>query len=200
MFTFLHAGCGWAEKKNTTKLFASENWKEIRLDIDEGVKPDIVSSITNMPDVPTESVDAIYTSHTIEHLYAHEVALALKEFLRVLKPKGHLVLTCPDIQKICALVAEDKLLETAYVSPAGPITPFDVLFGFRKQIAQGNLFMAHKSGFTKKVLYHTLLGAGFSAAVVARREQPFFDLWAVAVKSPTGEDEFNKLFALHFHE
>jgi len=73
--------------------------------------------------VATASMDAVHSSHNIEHLYAHEVAVALEEFIRVLTPEGFLVLTCPDLQSVCALVAQDKLTDAAYTSPAGPIAP-----------------------------------------------------------------------------
>ena len=43
------------------------------------------------------SVDAVFSSHNIEHLYPHEVPLALKEFMRVLKPDGFVLMTCPDL-------------------------------------------------------------------------------------------------------
>jgi predicted SAM-dependent methyltransferase len=39
-----------------------------------------------MKAVASESVDAIFSSHNIEHLYPHEVPVALAEFIRVLKP------------------------------------------------------------------------------------------------------------------
>ena len=80
------------------------------------------------------------------------------------------------------LVAQDKLLEPAYMSPAGPIAPIDILYGHRPQIAAGNLFMAHRCGFTRRVLEGTLNAAGFMAVVSVARAAPYFDLWAVALK------------------
>jgi len=66
-------------------------------------------------------------SHDVSAFYAHEVPLALKEFLRVLKPEGFLVVTCPDLQSAAKLIAEDKLLDPAYTSPAGPTSPPTIL-------------------------------------------------------------------------
>jgi hypothetical protein len=107
------------------------------------------------------------------------VPLALKEFLRVLKPKGFLVVTCPDLQSVAKLIAEDKLLDPAYTSPAGPISPIDILYGHRPQLAAGNHYMAHKCGFTLKALFGTLRANGFKAIAGGRREGPAFDLWAL---------------------
>ena len=131
MKTLLHVGCGPKRKDQTTPGFNSPNWKELRLDIDPSVQPDLLGTMTDMRTVESESVDAVFSSHNIEHLYPHEVPGALAEFLRVLKPTGFVVITCPDLQSVCAVVAQDKLTDTAYTSPAGPITPLDILFGHR---------------------------------------------------------------------
>jgi predicted SAM-dependent methyltransferase len=132
----------------------------------------------------------------IEHLYPHEVPIALKEFVRVLKPDGFAVITCPDLQSVCALIAEDKLTETAYTSSAGPIAPIDILYGYRPSLAKGNLFMAHRCGFTKKVLVQTLRAAGF-ASVAAMVRVKSFDLWAVASKSLRSREEMQALAREH---
>ncbi|WPL20233.1 class I SAM-dependent methyltransferase [Thiorhodovibrio frisius] len=141
---FLHIGCGPKHKDRTTAGFNTPDWQDIRLDIDPAVQPDILGTMTDMAAVESESMDALFSSHNIEHLYAHEVPVALAEFLRVLKPNGFAVITCPDLQSVCALVAEDKLTEPAYTAPAGPIAPIDILYGHRPSLARGNLYMAHK--------------------------------------------------------
>ena len=81
---------------------------------------------------------------------------------------------------MCQLVAADKLTETAYRSPAGPIAPIDILYGHRASLARGNLYMAHRCGFTQKVLVATLQAAGFGTIASQARGAPHFDLWAVA--------------------
>lgn len=199
MPTFLHVGCGPKRKDMTTRGFNTSDWQEIRLDIDAAVEPDVTGTMTDMTAVADGSVDAIFSSHNIEHLYPHEVPLALKEFLRVLKDDGFAVITCPDLQSVCALIAEDKLTEPAYTAPAGPITPLDILYGHRPPMARGNLYMAHRCGFTRKVLQGTLQSVGFqSVATLARGRAPFFDLWALASKSPRSEDELRELAKQHF--
>lgn len=178
----LHVGCG---PKNPAKLpaaFRAADWREVRLDINPAVQPDIVGSMTDMSMVADGAFDGVYSSHNIEHLYAHEVPAALKEFRRVLGAKGFLVVTCPDLQSVAALVAEDKLTDVAYQSPAGPISPIDMIYGHRASMARGNLFMAHRCGFTLKVLANTLAAAGF-AQVLGARERSAYALWAVATKS-----------------
>ena len=108
---FLHVGCG--PKRQAQTPFVDKPWQELRLDIDASVQPDVVGTMTEMVDVADSSVDAIFSSHNIEHLYPHKVPLALQEFRRVLKSDGFVLLTCPDLQSVCKLVAENKLTEPA---------------------------------------------------------------------------------------
>ena len=84
MKTFLHVGCG-PVKKSQIPGFKEDDWAEIRFDIDKNVNPDIEGTLTDMSQVETGSVDAIYSSHNIEHVYPHEVPIVLNEFYRVLK-------------------------------------------------------------------------------------------------------------------
>lgn len=196
--TFLHVGCGPARKDRTTRAFAGPDWTELRLDINPDVQPDILGTITDMKTVESSSVDALFSSHNIEHLYPHEVPVALAEFLRVLRPDGFAVITCPDLRSVAALIANDQLTDTAYISPAGPITPLDIVFGHRPSLASGNLYMAHHCGFTKKVLGATLLQAGFRHAATLERAAPHFDLWAIATRGPIEESALRDLATDHF--
>lgn len=197
MKTFLHVGCGPKHKDQTTRSFNSPEWHELRLDIDEDVNPDIVGTMLDMSAVADASVDAIFSSHNIEHLYPHEVPVALKEFLRVLKEDGFLVVTCPDLQSVCALIADNKLTEPTYQSPVGPIAPLDILYGHRPAMARGNLYMAHRCGFTEKVLIATLQDSGFASIASIRRAHPYFDLYAVATKRSTEEAGLRALAGEH---
>lgn len=192
----LHVGCGHDHVVGRNG-FKSAGWKEIRLDIDPDVHPDITASITDLSDVATASVDAVYSSHNIEHLYPHEVPLALHEFFRVLRDDGFLLIACPDLQTVCQYVANDRLLEPVYRTNAGfPISPVDILYGWRESLAKGNLFMAHKSGFTLKTLVQSLSKAGF-ASIAAQRQQKRFALRAIASKTHLSEDAMRGLFIAH---
>ncbi|MCJ7603952.1 MAG: methyltransferase domain-containing protein [Desulfobulbaceae bacterium] len=191
--TILHIGPG--HRKNGAKLpvaFQTPVWRETRLDIDPANEPDIVGSMLDMATVADTSVDAVYSAHNIEHVYAHEVPVVLGEFLRVLDPDGFAVITCPDLQAVCALVAEDKLTDAAYQSPAGPITPLDILYGHGAALAAGRHYMAHKCGFTLKSLTAALQSAGFKT-IAGKRRARGLDLWVVASKGPMGEAEIREL-------
>lgn len=197
--TVLHIGCGPKDKRSMPRYFHQDDWKEIRLDIDPNAKPDIISSMLDMPLVETASVDAVFSSHNLEHLYPHEVALALKEFRRVLKPNGIAVITLPDLQRVAELIAQDQLEDPAYISPAGPIAPIDILYGYRVAMEKGNLFMAHRTGFTAKTLANHIIKSGFQTATV-QRETKYFNLWAIGYVSPIDENQLkldqNAIFPL----
>jgi len=177
----LHVGCGApSPDKLPTHFFAAGEWQELRLDIDPDVAPDVVASITDMAAVPGCSVDAVWSSHNLEHLFPHEVPLALAEFRRVLKPDGFALMTMPDLQQIAELVAADRLAEPAYMSPMGPISPLDMLYGHGASLARGNAFMGHRGGFTARTLEAALRGAGFPIVRVMRDGS--YALWATAYR------------------
>ena len=179
--TVLHVGCGVHTPDKLHETFRGPGWREVRLDINPAVKPDILASITDMRDVADASFEALYSSHNLEHLHPHEVPLALAEFKRVLKPYGFALITVPDLQEVARFVAEDRAEEAILMTNKGPITPLDVLYGFRPFLANGNLFMAHNFGFTATTLRAALEGAGFLD--VAVEPDNAFNLWATASPS-----------------
>ena len=189
----LHVGCGSAELTHIPLTgFHTDNWDEVRLDADESVQPDIVGSMVKMDVVADGFADALFSSHGIEHLYWHDIPLAFAEFRRVLKEDGFVVITCPDVQAAAAMIAEDRMFEKAYDSPAGTITPFDILYSYRPFVKANPQWMAHHCGFTLSTLMATLKEAGFASIVGARRPEAF-DLWVLASKSPRTEEAMQAL-------
>lgn len=193
----LHAICGSNNKSRTTREFSSADWEEVRMDPQAEVKPDVVSSLLDMSMLEDASFDAVFTAHSLERLYAHEVGKALGNIHRVLKDDGYLIVSCADIQAACALVAEDKLLEAAYESPAGPVAPMDILYGFRPALAAGFERHACKCGFTSRALLGTLGQAGFASKWGARNPNSF-TLVAIACKQSKSEDFMKEMAVKHF--
>jgi SAM-dependent methyltransferase len=175
----LNVGCGYSPRQGLHPAFQGAEWQEVRLDIDPSVNPDVICSMIDMAPVASDSIDAIWSSHNLEHLHRHEVPVALAEFLRVLRPGGQMLLTMPDLQKIAELVANDGLEDEAYLSPSGPITPLDMIYGHSPSLAHGNEYMAHKTGFTARTLGTLLVEAGFDGVMLKREG---FALWARAHK------------------
>lgn len=190
----LNVGCGPQGRQHGFLGF--KDWQEVRLDIDPSVQPDVLGTMTDMSAVATASIDAIVSSHNIEHLYPHEVPQALAEFVRVLKDDGLLLITCPDLQSVCERVARGELASPLYNSDAGPIAALDVLYGHREAMAAGNLFMAHRCGFTLEVLANTLQACGFARTVGLVRPAAF-DLWMLASKHVLSDDAIRDLARQH---
>ena len=184
--TVLHVGCGVQKPGRLHAMFTGPKWREVRLDINPESRPDLIASITDMRIVISHSMDALYSSHNLEHLYPHEVGRALAEFRRVLKPGGLALVAVPDLQQVAALVAEDKADAVLYTSPVGPVTPLDVIYGHKAAIARGNPFMAHKTGFTASTLGKALTGAGFDQVALSR-DPKSYSLMAKAITAPSIE-------------
>lgn len=177
----VNVGCGPAGSGRLPAMFG--DWRQVRVDVDPAVAPDVLAHASDLSAIATGSVTAIWSAHCIEHLYAHEVVRALAEFHRVLADDGFACIIVPDLQTIAQYIVSDKLHEVIYASPAGPVTAHDVLFGFGPAIAQGRTSMAHRCGFTPTVMLRRLNEATFAEIVLRRR--PSLELAAVARKRPS---------------
>ncbi len=179
----LNVGCG-PRRDRLHPLFRDPDWREIRLDIDPAARPDIVASMSDLGCFAPGTVDAVWSSHNLEHLWEDEARRALAEMVRVLKPTGFALITTPDLARVARKVAAGGLDDVLYHSPAGPVGALDILFGFRPAIARGNAHMAHRTGFDEQRLGRFLVDAGFAEARVwpGRR----FDLWALGLMPDAG--------------
>lgn len=174
----LHVGCGKPGEEAVHERFRGPGWQEVRLDVDPGVAPDIVASITDMSPVADATVDAVYSHHNIEHVFSHEVPLAMREFFRVLKPGGEVMIATPDLQNVARTIASGRLEDPLYRSGAGNIAAVDIVYGLRSDVTDGREYMAHRTGFTRGTLARKLGAAGF-VEVDVRRAVPYA-LWASA--------------------
>jgi SAM-dependent methyltransferase len=181
----VNVGCG---PRNGGKLPGYFNdWRQLRVDIDAAVQPDILADLTDLSPIPDASADAVWAAHCVEHLYEHQVKIALAEFRRVLREDGFVCVIVPDLQIVAQYVAADRLHETLYDSPAGPVTPHDILFGFGAAIAGGRTSMAHRCGFTPTMLQRCFSELTYGE-VLLRRRSAELELVAVARAVPARND------------
>ncbi len=155
-------------------------WRELRVDIDPTVAPDILADITDLSAIATGSADVVWSSHCLEHLYLYQVGRAIAEAHRILSDDGFFCMIVPDLQTIADYIASDRLHEVVYQSPAGPVLAHDIVYGFGPHLARGHFAMAHNCGFTPTLLLQKLQEAPFAEIVLRRR--PGHELAGVACK------------------
>jgi SAM-dependent methyltransferase len=167
--------------KNLSRLPAMfAEWREFRVDVDPSAMPDLVADITDLSAIKSGSVDAVWSAHAVEHLYLHQVRKALEEAHRILADDGFLCVIVPDLQSIASYLVNDRMLDTVYQSPVGPVTAHDMIFGFGQDLARGRFHMAHRCGFTAGVMLQRLKEVRFGEIILRRRSN--LELAAVACK------------------
>ena len=171
----LNVGSGPAQG-NLHVGFRESWWKEIRLDIDAAVRPDIVGSLSELQRFVAEGTfDAIWSSHSLEHLHTHEIVPALRGFRRALKANGFALVTCPDLTAVAKFMLQENVEAIAYQAAVGPIRALDMIYGHARSISEGKTYMAHNTGFTVERLGRVALDAGFPEVRVMAGQA--FDLW-----------------------
>jgi predicted SAM-dependent methyltransferase len=68
----------------------------------------VVANLRRRLPFSTDSFDAVYSSHVLEHLYEPEAYGLLSECVRILKPGGVLRIVVPDLQAMVRLYQESK--------------------------------------------------------------------------------------------
>lgn len=178
--TVLHLGAASASPPRLHRRFLDGSWRQLRVDDDPGTVPDVLGSLTDLSGIDSGSVDAIWSGAGLERLESHQVPRALTEMRRVLVEGGELLLCLPDLERVAALVLQGRLDEPVGVSPHGPITPLDLLYGNRAALAAGDERAAHRCGFSAQTLAAHLRRAGFGSVQV--RKGGDLTLWAEATK------------------
>jgi predicted SAM-dependent methyltransferase len=97
------------------------------------------------------SVDEVYSSHALEHVGKYQVAPTIREWYRVLRYGGLLVIEVPDFEWVCRNWLQKR--------NAG--WDLDAVFGDQSSPGQ-----YHKTGFTREIMYQRLLEAGFDGCEV----------------------------------
>jgi SAM-dependent methyltransferase len=188
----VNLGCGPKGSARLPAMFG--DWRELRVDVDAQVAPDILADVTDLSAIETGSVDAVWSAHCLEHLFLYQVGKAIAEAYRILTDDGFLCVVVPDLLTIGEYIVNDRLHEVVYESPAGSVTAHDILFGFGPHLAQGRSKMAHNCGLTPTLLLEKLREAPFAQIMLRRRAN--YELAGVACKrAPADETEREALIA-----
>ncbi len=144
--TRIHLGCGdkyWPGFKN----------------VDLVGDPDIKSDIMEL-EIESGTVDEIHAIHLFEHIPRTKILAALKEWKRVLKKGGKLILEMPSMDKIAQHIVN------------GANNPRLTLLGIFGDPREENPYMAHKWCYTNEELKAVLEKSGFSVVF----EEPKFHI------------------------
>lgn len=127
-----------------------------------GRKPDVVCDLRRLEPFADASVDEVLSVHVVEHFWRWEAVDVLREWLRVLKPGGRMVLECPNLREACRALLEDP-------AAAGPGKEGQrstwVLYGDPRW---RDPLMVHRWGYTPESLAELMREAG----LVNVRQEP----------------------------
>lgn len=149
----------------------SDKRDEDYLAVDLYGKMDVKAQMWALP-FRESTVDSIWSAHTLEHAPKDKVIDTLKEWLRVLRVGGRLILQVPDFNYVARywLVGPDRGWAEAMV--------------FGMQANEGDY---HRCAFSSETLRGDLTGAGFDVKRIEMRStHGQMTLQAVAVK-PRGD-------------
>ena len=135
----------------------------VNIDIVPTKATDLVQNILDLPMVRANSAEEIFLHGVFEHLYAYEQELALREWYRVLRPGGRLVMRgIPDFD----------LVVQAYVKRARGVTRpvFDLWDTYRYTHGDprpdNSPAQLHKDLLTKEKVKGLLTATGFRVAAI----------------------------------
>jgi len=98
-----------------------------------GKQPDVICDVRNLNKFSNDYADEILAVHVIEHFWRWEVVSILKEWVRVLKPNGKLILECPNLKSACEYFLQDPDLYS------GPVKRVKEQCGFSMVIQVGQI-------------------------------------------------------------
>ena len=133
-----------------------------------GARPDVVCDIRRLTPFADASANEVMAIHVVEHFWRWEVADVIREWLRVLKPGGRMVLECPNLRTAC----EELLRDPAAANGTGPEVQRTmwVLYG---DPAWKDPLMFHRWNYTPESLGALMREAGL---VNVRQEPAVFKL------------------------
>lgn len=132
-----------------------------------GQTPDVICDIRKLHPFPDRCADEVLAVHVVEHIWRWEVVEVLREWTRVLKPGGRMILECPNLLSACASVLEHP--EQTGPGPEGQRGMW-VLYG---DPAWRDPLMCHRWGYTPQSLAAVMMEAGL---VNVRQEPAQFKL------------------------
>jgi SAM-dependent methyltransferase len=128
-----------------------------------GFKPDVLCDLHKLTPFEDSCADEILSVHVVEHFWRWEVAEVLKEWVRVLKPGGKMIVECPNLLSACReFLANPDLFSGS--GPEGQRT----MWVFYGDPAWKDPYMIHRWGYTPLSLARLMAESG----LVNLRQEP----------------------------
>jgi predicted SAM-dependent methyltransferase len=133
-----------------------------------GKRPDVICDLHRLEPFANDSFEEVMAIHVVEHFWRWEVVDVLREWKRVLRPGGRIVLECPNLITACQVLLADPV-GAARPDEAGQRSMW-VLHGDPRW---RDPLMCHRWSYTPDSLREVMEEAGF---VNVRREPAQFKL------------------------
>lgn len=141
-----------------------------------GVKFELIANILDLSFIPDLSIFHIHSNHVVEHITQAEFELQLREYRRILFPKGIITIRCPNVLGVSygffhGMEAESEyteFLSLGYPKEEEFYNPMDEwycrdLYAFFHWVwgDVGNIANQHPNQFTPTKMKNSLESAGF---------------------------------------
>jgi glycosyltransferase involved in cell wall biosynthesis len=126
----------------------------VNVDARAEVSPDVVALAHRLQMFPDGSVDTLEACHLFEHLPLHEARAALKEWARVLRPGGELLLELPNIDACIRILAQTRSSADKDLAMVG-------IFGWQPGVEAHGDGWAHRWGWSPESLRAAMEAHGF---------------------------------------
>ncbi len=128
-----------------------------------GLKPDVICDLHQLTSFEDNSADEILSVHVVEHFWRWEVADVLKEWVRVLRPGGKMIVECPNLLSAC----REFLANPDVASGPGPEGQ-RTMWVFYGDPAWKDPYMVHRWGYTPLSLARLMVESG----LINLRQEP----------------------------
>jgi len=122
-----------------------------------GKQPDIICDLHNLSIFESNYADEILAVHVVEHFWHWEIIEILKEWTRVLKPGGKMILECPNL-----ISAAEEFLKNPDIAALGGKEGQRSMWVFYGDPGWKDPLMIHRWGYTPRSLAFIMNEAGLS--------------------------------------
>ena len=131
------------------KLMSEHRYQQHRKGI---FKPLVYMKLTKPLPLPSESVEAVFSCHVLEHLFQDEILPLIEEIKRILIPGGVCRVVVPDLEKV--------------IGQFDPEKPEKFLKSMFETTTRDSVKNQHHTGFSGPYLQRLFQDAGYSSTIL----------------------------------